>query len=89
MSEVSGEPTCTVLGNEARSSSLLPTPSPNAAVELPGSESGIRSGESGGGPLGEGSGLSIHLHVTYLVQLSSSMSVRLPPSAGKQRKTTV
>ena len=54
-----GEPTCTVLGTEARSSSLLPKISADAEVELVGSESGLMSGEPG---KGEASGLSIHLH---------------------------
>ena len=55
-----GEPTCTVLGTEARSSSLLPVIFADAEVELVGSESGMMSGESG---RGEASGVSIHLHV--------------------------
>jgi len=55
-----GEPKCTVLGTEARFSTLLPVTSADAGVELVGSESGMRSGESG---REEASGLSIHLHV--------------------------
>ena len=54
-----GEPTCMVLGTEARSSSLLPVTFADAEVELVGSESGIMSGEPG---RGEASGSSIHLH---------------------------
>ena len=53
-------PTCTVLGTEARSSSLLPVTFANAEVELVGSESKMMSGEAG---WGEASGLSLHLHV--------------------------
>ncbi len=53
------EPTCTVLGTEARSSSLLSEIYADAEVELVGSESGMMSGEPG---RGEASGLSIHLH---------------------------
>ena len=49
------EPTCTVLGTEARSSSLLLVTSADAEVELVGSESGMMSGEA--------SGLSLNLHV--------------------------
>ena len=53
------EPTCTVLGTKARSSSLLSKISADAEVELVGSESGMMSGEPG---RGEAPGLSIHLH---------------------------
>ena len=54
-----GKPTCTVLGTEARSSSLFPVSFLDAAIELLSSESGMRSGESS---KREASGLSIHLH---------------------------
>ena len=54
-----GKPTFTVLGTEARSSSLLPKISADAEVEQVGSESGMMSGEKG---RGEASGSSIHLH---------------------------
>ena len=59
-SEALGEPTCTVLGTEASSSSLLPSVSQDAGVELLGSESGMISGDLVGE--GEGEGLSIHMH---------------------------
>ena len=61
-SEVSGEPTCTVLGTEVGVSSLLPSISPDAEVRLLllGSESRMIPGD----PVGEneGIGFSIHLH---------------------------
>ncbi len=61
-SEDLGEPTCTVLGTEARSSSLFPVSSPDAAVELLGSESRMSSGECGRGDAFE-SGSLIHMQV--------------------------
>ena len=55
-----------MLGNRDRGKVffVLPFSSPYAAAELLGSESGMKSGESSRGPLGEGSGLSIHMYET-------------------------
>ncbi len=65
LSENPREPTCTVLGTEARSSSLLLVSSTDAEADLLGSESRMRLGEPGrdsAAGVGE-SGSSIHLQV--------------------------
>ena len=65
LSENPGEPTCTLLGTEARSYSLLPVSSADAKAEMLGSESEMRLGDPGRDSAAgvEGFGSSIHLHV--------------------------